>query len=507
MILDYFMGKGSIMKTAIKSITLPLLVFFSGFIKLESKEWQVRQSSDISGQEKKALIKRFPLIKVTIEKLTGQSLDQNYIPEVGIVCSGGGCRSAIASLGFINGIKEIIDTCSHISTLSGSTWMLGALLSYDKSLKEFTDNFQKRLERGVNVKDFEMKKIFWALWNKWWTNNQKISITDIYGCILAHLFLKDQKQILSSAGQNVLMGSTPIPILTAGIDNKSPREYCEVSPFECGSINFLKAWVNTIAAGKIFDDGDSDDQAHEQKLDFWLACCGSAYAFGLSDAIKYILDWIRGWWPFENNQDINCETKKLFLTTLDTIEQDLNTIKKSINTKNDTSGYIAGRINNFMKNIPDTPLTNDTYITLVDAAICLPNLPFSPLLHRNNKKGLDLYLVCDASGGKKSDVIKLLEKYAQEKKLKLPMFDYKKIDTNQICLFYDEKDPEVPVIAYFPNTIDTPTLKFQYSKQEFALLHDTMKLRAKKSHDLIITAIKIAIENCKKKTSNWCSIL
>lgn len=462
----------------------------------------VRKGKDISAYEEAVLNIRYALIKKTVQAFVSEKLDDRCTPKNGLVFSGGGCRAAIGSLAAVDALAQMdfMDIFSHMSCLSGSTWMLASLLANNCSCKELAARLKDSLQ---NIRaGLDVKSIYEQLKAKAYTHNQNVSLTDVYGCLIAHLFLRDVKDkgqsvCFSDMREVVSSGMHPFPLLSAALDGRL-REIIEFSPWEIGSADYLRSWVRTEDFGKRFDAGVSVDDAPEQTLGFLLGICGSAYAFGYSDITKFLYDLVddlKKHWSFCSAPHIHDDYQKhtnLF--------QDFCRIQLELSSKMPVQGLFqtAARVNNFTQNMEHSPIRNLEELVLMDAAfVC--NLPLAPLLVP--ARSINFYVVCDFSGGAKSVAINQLEEYAQRKGYKLPLLDHERIDNNEVCLFYNEHDATVPVIVYIPHPADISTLQFQFSEQDFNKHYDSVYSLVMACRDLIIQGLNIAVENAKRCAS------
>lgn len=456
-----------------------------------SAQFFVREGADISDAEKNVLERRLPIIRGSLENLLEYSLKDSHVPGIGIILSGGGCRSAIASHAFIQQLEEqgILAACSHIAALSGSTWMLSSWLAHNVSLGEIKKYLREVLADPVQWCDISQMAMY--LWNKSVTDGQAINITDAYGLILGDIFLKTVKQKkLSDLAATTHNGDFPFPIFTAMINDAKPRECMEFNPYEIGSLDYLKAWIPCPDFGKAYDNGQSSDLSQELPLHLLLGIFGSAYAFGPSDLLKWVTNEIK-----RKGYSFSAPSENSYYQRHATFLYKLNSIKSK--AEKDSSGHITESINNFTQGLDGSPLKDIEEVTLIDAGIeC--NLPFAPILAR---KEISCYLVCDVSAWGNDDVMREVQEYAQRKGYLLPEFDYEKIKNHEACLFYDPKNPNVPVIIYIPLQAEESSMQFKYSNEEFDHLHDSMTNLVKNSTPLILDGIEHAIQNQKERRS------
>ncbi len=91
----------------------------------------VRFGNNLSEGELDYLVNRKPKVHAALEKALDISLEGAYVPTIAMVCSGGGYRAMLGTIGSLSGLKRIglLDTVTYISSLSGSTWALGVWMS------------------------------------------------------------------------------------------------------------------------------------------------------------------------------------------------------------------------------------------------------------------------------------------------------------------------------------------------------------------------------------------
>src|SRR5579871_5411386 len=87
----------------------------------------IRVGNDLHPQEQEYLRNRAPKIKSALERALELSLEEKDAPAISLICSGGGYRAMLGSMGAFSGLQKIglLDAITYISSLSGSTWALG----------------------------------------------------------------------------------------------------------------------------------------------------------------------------------------------------------------------------------------------------------------------------------------------------------------------------------------------------------------------------------------------
>lgn len=453
----------------------------------------VRQGKELSSAEKTILAKRQPTIKKTLESLLGRPLKDQEVPRIAIAASGGGDRAMITFLAYLTALEElnVLPACSHVATLSGSTWSLASILAHDRPLDKMKEVFHKH-EVETTLLTMDHKAIAKAIVQKF-ARGQSISACDFWGGFLADGFFNDleqnnQKIHLSSLQNAARSGKYPFPLFTSSIAGITPYEWMEYSPFEIGS-DFLKSWIPTEAFGKKFDNGITTDASPEQTLGFMLGLFGSAYAANIRDVFVNAL-------PIIETQIKDITEKKGVKSDIaqlinNTVVKDIKELTQSAKQKKiiDTARLSPATVPNFTYGLKDSPLASSKKLTLMDGAFAF-NLPFPPLLRRN----VNLYLVCNA--GKNYGPLRKAAEYAQRKGYKFPSIPEE--PAPEFSLLYDAADPEVPVIVYIPLFPSFATTKMIYGHDEFNTVFDYMHNTVKNAQKTILKAIRIALTNKRK---------
>jgi len=412
---------------------------------------EVRLGNQLHPEEVRYLEKRKPKVRTALEKIVGMSLENKYQPTIALVCSGGGYRAMLGSLGAFSGLQEIgvFDAVTYISTLSGSTWALALLLSTQMTLAELKKYVSQRL-----VTDFyEIHRIDARLMVDMWfqklRNHQSLTTVDLFGAFLAKHLLAGyfgnncQKVHLSEQCSYVKEANVPFPIYTA-IDGRmravhNPAWY-EFNPFEIGSAEYA-TYVSTWAFGRRFEKGKSIDFAPEQSLGFLLGIFGSAFCAHIGIAWDRVL------------KDLAPSFMKTSIETF------------LVKSKVAQFRFSWARVRNFMVGLQNNPLKKSKNLKLIDAGIA-SNLPYLPVSGQRPERQSDILIFCDFSQ-MIPHALKESENYAREKGLKFPVIDYNGIEKRTISIFKDEQDPTVPVVIYMPRISDKQLWKEKKQEAQF----------------------------------------
>lgn len=434
-----------------------------------------RHGNELCTQEIEAVAARNQYAHATLQNFLQQPLAPQAIPSIGLACSGGGSRAAIATLGVLRGLEKIglLDGITYAAGVSGSTWTLTSWMYHQQmNLDELTSFLKEKLRTEFSFKNVDRYLVGQRLVKKR-KNSKKLSINEIWGSLLTHVFLSTpentgQNSCISDLAPRTIAGNCPIPLFTAVIGQTSPHyKWAEFSPFEIGS-SYLNTWIAPSTFGKKFTGSVTNDQYPGESLGYLLGVFGSAYAANASDA------WTRFKTVAKSRYDVTVSAP--FLSEF---------FEK-------TNFRISPpHVSNFARLHGPEELRDKELLTFIDAGVAC-NLPFPPLLRRN----VNVYIVCNASGVPGS--LQLAQTYAQENGFPFPPIDFKNIDTKRLSIHVDKNNSAAPIIIYIPNLHKFPTSKLQYSHQEFDMVLDDMEKAVVEHVDLIKAAIKVAVA---KKTS------
>jgi hypothetical protein len=335
-------------------------------------------------------------------------------------------------------------------------------------LEDLIAYFRNKLQTTFARNAIDDDSIIQALAHKHKRPNRIFSFTDIWGALLADVFLKTaqhngQYLVLADLQQKVLDGDYPLPIFTTVIGETDPHyKWAEMTPFEIGSAD-LNAWIDSHALGKKFNNGKSTDQNPEESLGYILGTASSVYAASGLDIVTII-------------------TKRFNLECCSTTE----CLEPCCSDKR----MERPEINNFTYGLAGSKLNQNKTLTLIDAGFAF-NHPIPPLLRRNVR----IYIICDVAAEKArlGKDLALAEEYARAHKYPFPPIDYKKIGKCTLNVFADPLDASVPVVIYIPNFEEFSTLKFDYTHEEFDRIIKATESAVTSNVELIQAAIKIAL--------------
>lgn len=412
---------------------------------------KVRIGNELPEQEKAFLQKRIPKNKAAMERLLKKPVEK--VPNIAIVCSGGGYRAMLYCLGALLGAEKIglLDATRYVVGLSGSTWAISGWLLSGLSLQAYHDWLISDLNRGLkSVSSADMGLISDHLLTKY-LYNQPYSLVDIYGSLLANELFKrhgnlKQRQTLSGQAQVIKDGQLPMPIYTAiaaeGI--KSEQNWYEFTPYEVGA-HWMGAYVPSWAFGRKFKNGVSTNFAPEQNFGVLMGTFGLAIGLTIERLV----------------QELQLKEK----ASSEWVQNIIDKILK----KHGEFRFTTADYRNFVRDIANMPLADHRVLKMIDAGIGY-NLPYPPISGQRPERKSDIIIFIDASGDDFPADFKKTEAYARAKNLPFPHIDFSNVTKKAVNVFNDNK-PGVPIVIYIPRVID-PAL---FKDREYASLATDFK--------------------------------
>ena len=392
----------------------------------------VRQSNDLCDQEKAFLSVRFPHITAGMQAFTGKAPDS--IPNISIICSGGGYRAMLYTAGALMAAQNmgLLDCTTYVVGLSGSTWALATWISSGKSIQAFHDWVIQNISFDMSTIDKnDLELIGDVLLAKYFAG-QPIGFVDIYGASIANDlfdFISNQKIDVHLSDQSTYIenGTMPFPIYTTiSGDTNTELLWYEVSPYEFGA-PWLDAYVPTWAFGRKFQNGASLTNTAEQPMSTLLGTFGLAVGVTLQELLQ--------------DTTITQSIKLALIQNLIT-----QIAAESGNARAITAEYF-----NFAQGIQG-PLSDLPILHFVDPGISF-NLPYPPISGQRAARKADIIICLDASAGIVGDELRKVEAYARANNLHFPAINYTDIDKHAVSVFKDA-DPQIPVVIYIPRIVD-----------------------------------------------------
>lgn len=434
---------------------------------------------------------------------------------VGSCFSGGGVRATLETLGWLKGAQNIgfFPLMHYMAGLSGSTWVLNPWVASGLTLDQFTQKLLPRLEKSLtdyirSMTKKDLSRVLITLGRKFY-NQLSVGPVDLYGILLAELFLRDivknpHECTLSSLSASLQEGNYPFVLSTAVVTNEDGKAVCEFSPFTIGS-HELGSFIPTWSFGRIFKNGqstivqpshlfkaeelltkgvidvaaklstkmqkkstsfkagverlmnecDSDDiqsayYGRELTLGYLMGIWGSAFAVDIYSLLHELKRRLSEGYISPEELDESAGLMQANLIAL--ITQKCFEWGTSSDALAKLQGSLkndhvgAATIGNFAnKSSSETVSVIDGGFYTIDHNRL--SIAITPLLTRN----LHLITICDSTlllEG--APALRAAEAYAQKMHLKFPKINYEGISTQIASMFVDESDLDMPIIVYMP---------------------------------------------------------
>ena len=396
---------------------------------------------------------RLPIAKIALEKILNRKLNDNQVPKIALVGSGGGYRAMFCTAGSLCAAQKmgLLDATTYLTALSGSTWCVAPWISTGKPIDEFKPYLQSCAAKSFGDLSLEEKILMVKALAKKNAYKQALTLVDPYGGLLANRLLealgdKRQKTKLSEQAQKVASGAYPYPIYVA-IDGRESiitgQTWYEFTPHTIGD-RTNNMHIPTEIYGKKLKKGTIVKDAPEKSLADLMGTWGSAFGANVHEIILEII----------KDSEI---LKTIFELLPDFIEADrlLPFYAKVANYMRD------------MNDIQDTTLTPEKYMFFVDAGLEI-NLPYPPISGICPERKADIIILLDASAGQIGDELIKISDYAQTHNLPFPSIDFNNIDKKTISIFKDEKDSSKPIVIYMPRISDKALWETYKLNPEFA---------------------------------------
>ncbi len=466
---------------------------------------QIRIGTDLCKEEIDYISRRQERVKIALERFLGRKLNGSFIPKIAFINSGGGARAFISSLGWHVGAQEIglLDAVTYDIGLSGGSWFINCWLLSGHQPSEFKKMMQPLMNRellpsGNRFALDELQEFFNALMIRD-ALHQPTTLVNFWGALLAHRYLAPygnrRQEMLFSTLIDPLSADKPFPIVTAVSGhvsdvkaNKKYMHWFEMTPFEVGAIGdwLGHAHIPTWGFGRVYNKkGFSEDYNPQYDVGLIMGICGSAFAVSYARVFEEVIK-------------AGATSISIFGTSGDKIA---DMVIDRLIPKNVQKIAIAKRISiakvpNFAKDIPKSSVKDDI-LRLVDAGIAF-NLPVAPALARK----IDMLILFDSSKKiKMAPALQRAEQYIRVQGYTFPQLSFDSLEKRPVTIFVEQKDKEVPVVAYMPRTdpsgkVDTTfdTMKFNYSPIEFNALSGVTESNMRASKDAIKQALIDLIE-------------
>lgn len=261
--------------------------------------------------EEQAFLSRRKQVVATALKQALQldrDLQEDEVPVVAVMATGGGIRAMTSLYGQLAGLKELglLDCISYITGASGSTWALA-------NLYEDPEWSQKELAGPTELLKAQVTKSKLGVLapSKLWQYQQELAertrlghppcFTNLWALVneaLLHDEPHDHR--LSDQQEALTRGQNPLPIYCA-LNTKEQSlttfefgEWCEFSPYEVGFPKY-GAFIPSELFGSEFFMGRLVKQLPESRICFLEGIWSNLYAASLQDSLYWSSDPSQFW--------------------------------------------------------------------------------------------------------------------------------------------------------------------------------------------------------------------
>ncbi len=397
---------------------------------------KVRIGNELGQDERAFLSKRLPRAKKSLEAALNTSLKKPL--KIAIVCNGTGIRSALYSLGALQGLQDlgILDSATYIACAAGATWGISSWYSSGMELTAFNDWISKQLPNGItSINQNEAAYIGQSLMAKF-VSNQPLGAVDMYGALLSNVLCgwnkNDHQHVyLSGQADRIKDGQLPMPLYTAvrAEHTSIKHQAYEWNPYEAGSL-WLGMHTPVWGFGRKFDKGSSINKAPELTL-------GN----------------LMGIWGFQRSGVISQQLEKAALNKKMTTECTKNLVT-NLYACLDSYRSFEAQIPNFTRGMPKSPIPYSILLSLTDANESMSSSAY-PVVSGERDRAIDVLIFIDASH--KLQALDMAHAYAHARKLP---FIHEKFDSSKdsVVTVYASQT-KGPTIIYQPLIVDEKALR------------------------------------------------
>ncbi|XP_034613296.1 cytosolic phospholipase A2 gamma-like isoform X2 [Trachemys scripta elegans] len=265
--------------------------------QLRKDDGCVRLSHELSEGEKKATGKRKEKVLKCLKSLA-IACDEDNMPNIAVLGSGGGLRAMIALQGTLVEMKQqgLLDAVLYLCGVSGSTWCM-SFLYQENDWTEKVQVLEERLCDTLSKPQCDIQEEFTIATQA--AEDELFSLTDVWASFFVYPTLKlYDKTKLSEHKDTSTNGTNPYPIYAAIEANqlhkkaeKSPGTWFEFTPHESGFPS-LGAFVCTEDLGSKFEDGNLKEKRDEKNICYLQGLWGSALG-SMEENMNYLIDLLK----------------------------------------------------------------------------------------------------------------------------------------------------------------------------------------------------------------------
>ncbi|XP_066197624.1 cytosolic phospholipase A2 delta [Saccopteryx leptura] len=455
------------------------------------KELAVRLGFDLCAEEKAFLSRRKQVVAKALRKALqlDRDLQEDEVPIVGIMATGGGVRAMTSLYGHLLALKKLglLDCVTYFSGISGATWTMAQLYGdpewSQRDLEEPIRYAQKHLaknkleafspERLANYhRELELRE----------EQGHPTTFVDLWALVLEYM-LHSQVMEQKLSGQRAALerGQNPLPLYLSlnvkenSLETLDFKEWVEFSPYEVG---FLKygAYVPSELFGSKFFMGQLMRRLPESRICFLEGIWSNVFSLNLLDAWYDLTSSSDAWKQQIKDKIRNLEDRPASLRT--SSWQEALWLQPGTALAQAFKGFLTDRplfqrSSNFLQGLqlhrdyrdqkdffvwadsrldstPGQLTPQEPHLCLVDAGYFLNTSSAS--MFRPGRR-LDLILSFDYSLSSPFETLQQTEVYCQGQGLPFPHVELSPQDQCQpkeCYLFSDPACPEAPLLLHFP---------------------------------------------------------
>ncbi|XP_037360040.1 cytosolic phospholipase A2 epsilon [Talpa occidentalis] len=425
-----------------------------------------------------------------------EDLQEDEVPLIAIMATGGGTRSMTAMYGHLLGLQKlnILDCASYITGLSGATWTMATLYSDPEWSSKNLEPTIFEVRRHV-VKD-KMPALFPDQLCKFQEELQqrsqegyKVTFTDFWG-LLIEACLGDERNECKLSEQRAALcrGQNPLPIyLTINVkddvSNQDFREWCEFSPYEVG-LQKYGAYIPSELFGSEFFMGRLMKRIPESRICYMLGLWSSIFSLNLLDAwnLSHTSEEFFHRWTRERVHDIEdepllpeipkCDANALDTTVVIPASWLSNTFRTILTHRafvSEFHNFLLGlqlhteylQSSEFSKwkdtvldGFPNQLTQSVNHLCLLDTAFFV-NSSYPPLLRPERK--VDLIIHLNYCAGSQTKPMRQTCEYCTVQNIPFPEYTLQDEENNlkECYLMENSQESDAPTVLFFPLINDT----------------------------------------------------
>lgn len=459
-------------------------------VELENKEGPrelaVRLGCKPCAEEQAFLSRRKQVVAKALKQalqLDGD-LQEDEIPVIAVMATGGGTRAMTSLYGQLAGLKELglLDCISYITGASGATWALA-------NLYEDPEWSQKDLAGPIESLKTQVTKSKLGVLapSQLWRYRQELAerarlgyptcFTDLWA-LVSEALLHDQPHDhkLSDQREALSHGQNPLPIYCAlntkekGLTTFEFGEWCEFSPYEIGFPKY-GAFIPSELFGSQFFMGRLTKQLPESRICFLEGIWSNLYTANLQDSLYWSSEPSQFWDRWAQDQ-ISLDKDQVpllkveepptvagriaeFFTDLLTwrpLAQTTHNFLRGLSFHKDYyqhphfSAWKATKLDGF----PNQLTPAEPHLCLLDVGYLI-NTSCPPLLRPT--RDVDLILSLDYNLHGAFQQLQLLGQFCQEQGIPFPPISpspEEQCQPQECHLFLDPACPDAPAVLHFP---------------------------------------------------------